>query len=97
MFPIFPLNYGKKSTELDYSVISKDVYGVRDPENIVCICLGALSLPLFVFWVHRQARLGRPALIPNSLWKMIPFSTICGAVAISYGVLVSLELFASLL
>ncbi|KFA46926.1 hypothetical protein S40293_03630 [Stachybotrys chartarum IBT 40293] len=78
------------------AVVSQDVHSIRRPENIVFLCLGALSLPLFVYWVHRQARVGKPALIPNALWRNTSFSTICGAIAISYGVLVSLELFASL-
>ena len=79
------------------AVISKDVNGIREPDVVVFLCLGALSLPLFIYWVHRQVRLGKPALIPNSIWRDTSFSTICAAVAISYGVLVCLELFASLL
>ena len=31
----------------------------------------------FVLWVGRQERLGRPALIPNSLWRNKVFSSIC--------------------
>ena len=34
-------------------------------------------MPTFVFWVGRQERLNRPALIPNSLWRNRVFSCIC--------------------
>lgn len=39
--------------------------------------LSVALLVSFVFWVGRQERLGRPALIPNSLWKNKVFSCIC--------------------
>lgn len=39
--------------------------------------LSVALLVAFVFWVGRQERLGRPALIPNSLWKNKVFTCIC--------------------
>ena len=61
------------------------------------LCLCAIALPSFVAWVHRQMRLGKPALIPNSLWMNATFSSICATIALSFAVINSLELFASLL
>ncbi|EFY86371.1 MFS transporter, putative [Metarhizium acridum CQMa 102] len=72
------------------------LFAIRNPESIVFVCLIGTLLPLFVGWVHRQVRLGKPALIPNSLWKNTAFSSICGTVALSFGVTTSMELFASL-
>ncbi|PTB59943.1 hypothetical protein M431DRAFT_514499 [Trichoderma harzianum CBS 226.95] len=72
------------------------LFAIRDPKSIVFICLIAMSLPLFVGWVHRQVKLGKPALIPNALWKDTAFSSICGTVALSFGVTTCMELFASL-
>ena len=46
--------------------------------------------------MHRQEKLGNPALIPNSLWANLPFATICGLVLVSWGVVNSMELFFSL-
>ena len=47
-------------------------------------------MPTFDFWVGRQERLNRPALIPNSLWRNWVFSCICINVFLitgSFGVL----------
>ncbi|KAJ4865651.1 major facilitator superfamily domain-containing protein [Trichoderma breve] len=79
-----------------FAAISVDLNRIRDPKSIVFICLIAMALPLFVVWVHRQVKLGKPALIPNALWKDTAFSSICGTVALSFGVTTAMELFASL-
>ncbi|OAA45015.1 Major facilitator superfamily domain, general substrate transporter [Metarhizium rileyi] len=79
-----------------FATISVDIGKIRKPESIVFLCLIIITLPLFVGWVHRQVGLGKPALIPNSLWKNTAFSSICGTVALSFGVTTSMELFASL-
>ena len=55
-----------------------------------------VSLPFFIGWMHRQVRGGKPALIPNSFWRNTSFSSICATIAMSFAVLNSLELFASL-
>ncbi|KAG6004676.1 hypothetical protein E4U21_000831 [Claviceps maximensis] len=79
-----------------FAILSTDVYKIRQVEGIVSICLVAVALPSFVGWVHRQARLGKPALIPNSLWKNTAFSSVCATIALSFGVTTAMELFASL-
>ncbi|KAI1259161.1 MFS transporter [Xylariaceae sp. FL1019] len=45
--------------------------------NIVLLIIGVLLVPFFIFWVGRQERLGRPAILPNSVWRSKEFSTIC--------------------
>lgn len=77
-------------------IISTDVYKIKEPTSIVLLCLGVLALPLFIGWMHRQHRAGKPALIPNSFWTNSSFATICATIALSFAVLNSLELFASL-
>ncbi|KFH44072.1 putative MFS-type transporter-like protein [Hapsidospora chrysogenum ATCC 11550] len=79
------------------AVISGDMYRIREPGSIVFLCLGVMSLPFFVAWVHRQVRRGRPALIPNSFWRNASFASICATISVTFAVLNSLELFASLL
>ncbi|KJK75561.1 hypothetical protein H634G_08925 [Metarhizium anisopliae BRIP 53293] len=79
-----------------FATISVDLKRIRNPESIVFVCLIGTLLPLFIGWVHRQVRLGKPALIPNSLWKNTAFSSICGTVALSFGVTTAMELFSSL-
>ena len=55
------------------------------PVNIVLLCSGVALLPAFTLWMRRQAKLGRPALIPNALWSNIPFSTVCVIVFMVWG------------
>lgn len=43
-----------------------------------------------------RERASKPALVPNSLWKNTPFTSTCIMVALSYGVMNSIELFSSL-
>jgi hypothetical protein len=79
------------------SSISADVEKAKEPGSIVVLCLGVITLPLFIAWGHRQVKTGKPAMIPNSFWRIGAFSSICITVASSFGVVNSLELFASLL
>jgi fucose permease len=53
-------------------------------------------VPAFVFWVGRQERLGRPAVIPNSLWRSRIFTCICVGVFATWGVFNSVESFQTL-
>ncbi|KAH7363441.1 major facilitator superfamily domain-containing protein [Plectosphaerella cucumerina] len=76
--------------------ISADVEKAKEPGSIVVLCLGVITLPLFIAWGHRQVKTGKPAMIPNSFWRIGAFSSICITVASSFGVVNSLELFASL-
>ncbi|SCV36728.1 related to aminotriazole resistance protein [Fusarium fujikuroi] len=78
------------------AIISADVHRIKEPATIVILCLGVLALPLFIGWMHRQHNLDQPVLIPNSFWENSAFASICATIALSFGVLTSLELFASL-
>lgn len=64
---------------------------IKSPVNIVVLVIALLLIPTFVFWVGRQTRLGRPALIPNSLWRSRTFSTICVCVLLTWGSFNALE------
>lgn len=46
--------------------------------------------------MHRRERMGKPALVPNKLWRNHTFTATCIMVALSYGVVNSIELFSSL-
>ncbi|PHH90763.1 hypothetical protein CDD83_2719 [Cordyceps sp. RAO-2017] len=79
------------------AVLSTDVYRIKEPGSITLLCLSTITLPCFLLWVHRQVCRGKPALIPNSLWRNATFSSICVIIALSFAVINSMELFASLL
>lgn len=50
------------------AALTVDMPSIREPANIVMLIVSVLLFPIFTCWEHRQERLGRPALIPNSLW-----------------------------
>ncbi|RYP35318.1 hypothetical protein DL767_003857 [Monosporascus sp. MG133] len=79
-----------------FSVISRDYRSLREAHNIVLFVLAVCLIPAFVFWVHRQERLGRPALVPNSLWKNVPFTSICAAVFFTWAVFNAYQYFSAL-
>ncbi|KAI1321094.1 MFS general substrate transporter [Xylariaceae sp. FL0255] len=60
--------------------------------------LAILSADIAVFpaWMHFREEKGHPPLVPNSLWRKLPFTTICIMLALSYGQQNSVELYSSL-
>ncbi|KAL1959162.1 hypothetical protein VTO42DRAFT_2667 [Malbranchea cinnamomea] len=78
------------------AILSADPSRIKSAESIIILCLAAVALPAFVTWAHHRVKASKPALIPNSLWRNTSFSSICATVALSNGVLNSMELFASL-
>jgi MFS family permease len=46
--------------------------------------------------MRHRTRTNKPALVPNKLWANLPFTSTCIMVALSYGVMNSIELFSSL-
>jgi len=60
------------------------------------LVISVLLVPTFVWWVGRQERLGRPAVIPNSLWRNRIFTCICIGVFITWGVFNAIESFQTL-
>lgn len=64
---------------------------IKQPSSIALLVVALLLIPLFIFWVGRQENKGRPAIIPNSLWRNRIFSTICIAVFFTWGSFNALE------
>lgn len=50
---------------------------IGDAQNIALLVVSVALLPTFTFWMRRQEKRGQPALIPNSLWRSVPFLSIC--------------------
>ena len=78
-------------------MLSADVNSIREKENIICLCISIILVPTFIFWVSEQEKHGRPALIPNSLWKDKSFTSITIMLLLTFAVLQSMELVCSLL
>lgn len=58
---------------------------IRQPANIVLLVVAVALIPAFVFWVGRQEKLSKPAIIPNSLWRNQIFTCITLAVFLTWG------------
>ncbi|KAJ4358620.1 uncharacterized protein N0V89_003204 [Didymosphaeria variabile] len=78
------------------AVLSADLSTIRSAQTASLLAISLVLLLAFPVWMHFQTRAGRPALIPNSLWKNTPFTSTCIMVALSYGVMNSGEIFSSL-
>lgn len=78
------------------AVISADSDNISRPSSIATLIISLVLMILFPFWMSWQTKRNRPTLIPNSIWKNIPFTCICITTIISWGVGNSLEIFSSL-
>ncbi|OLN85739.1 putative MFS-type transporter C1683.03c-like protein 1 [Colletotrichum chlorophyti] len=64
-----------------------------DPANIVLLTAAVLLLAAFPFWMDVQVKKGRPALIPNRLWRNASFTSICASVFLCWASLNSIQYF----
>ncbi|KAK2052046.1 putative transporter [Colletotrichum caudatum] len=78
------------------AVVSNDRQSIKHSTQIVLLCIAGACLPSFLLWVQHQENRGRPALIPNSLWKELAFSSICIMVFLTWAIVHSLEYLFSL-
>ncbi|WYZ43413.1 hypothetical protein EsH8_VI_001112 [Colletotrichum jinshuiense] len=67
------------------AAITDSIYDIKKAENIALLTISAALIGGFIVWVERQERLGRPAIIPNSLWKNRSFTSICISVFMVWG------------
>lgn len=65
--------------------ITHATHAISKPANIAILTTALALIPSFVFWVGRQERLERPAIIPNSLWTHKTFTTVCLCVLLTWG------------
>lgn len=63
-----------------FAMITSSTSTIRHPTNIALVAVAAALMPSFVFWVGRQEKLKRPAIIPNSIWRKAGFTSICTTV-----------------
>ncbi|OJJ94817.1 hypothetical protein ASPACDRAFT_1883880 [Aspergillus aculeatus ATCC 16872] len=78
------------------TTISDDPSNVHKAQNIALPCCAGAMIPGFRVWMGRRERAGRPAWIPNSLWKNTAFSSMCVIVLFSWAVLNSVTTILSL-
>jgi hypothetical protein len=78
-------------------MLSADISNIKQPTNVVLLILSIAFMPAFAFWMGRQEKKSKPALIPNALWKKRTFTSICLMVLLSIALISGMELFSSLL
>jgi MFS family permease len=68
-----------------FATLTGSVSTIREPITITLLSLAVVLVPVFSYWVHRQEKLGRPAIIPNSIWRNRIFTSICISVFLLWG------------
>jgi len=74
-----------------FATIAGSRSSIKQPSSIVLLLLALALIPVFIWHVGRQERLGKPAIVPNSLWRNRIFTTICIAVFFTWGSFNSIE------
>lgn len=67
-----------------------------DPQNLALLSVSVALLAAFPFWMNFQVNRGRPALIPNKVWRNWAFTSICIAVFLCWASLNGIEYFTTL-
>ncbi|KJK88260.1 hypothetical protein H633G_07860 [Metarhizium anisopliae BRIP 53284] len=78
------------------ATITTSYASIKGPGTIACLTVSVILLVMFPMWMNYQTNRGRPALIPNSLWKNAPFTTICLSVFFCWAALNGIEYFTTL-
>ncbi|KAL8993739.1 MAG: hypothetical protein Q9169_006121 [Polycauliona sp. 2 TL-2023] len=67
-----------------------------DVQNIVLFAVAIIMLIVFPIYMRYQVRRGKPAIIPNKLWRNVPFTTTCIAVFFCWAAFNAFQYFATL-
>jgi MFS family permease len=74
-----------------FAALTGSVRTIRQPTTIALLVTSAVLIAAFILWVQRQEKLGRPAIIPNSIWRNKIFTSICVDVFLLWGAFNSME------
>ena len=78
------------------AMIAEDSGAIKSPSNATLLAVSIAGLPCFALWMRHREKIGKPALIPNSLWKTT-FTSICIMITLAFAEMQAVELLASLL
>lgn len=78
------------------AMVTSNHRNLERPANIVLLVLSIVLLLAFPFWMSHQVKRGRPALIPNKLWRKAEFTAACLSVFFCWASLNSIEYFTTL-
>lgn len=66
---------------------------IREPSSVVLLAVSLVFLGTFPVWMEYQTRHGRPAIIPNKLWRNTAFTATCVAVFFCWAAFNAIEYF----
>lgn len=78
------------------SVLASGVSHFLAPASITLFSIATALIPAFGFYVKRQERLGRKAIIPPSIWSNRVFSSLCTTVFMVWGSFNAVQFFLTL-
>lgn len=67
-----------------------------DVQNIVLVTVAMIMFIVFPVYMRYQVRRRKPAIIPNKLWRNVPFTATCMAVFFCWAALNAFQYFAML-
>ncbi|KPI41110.1 putative MFS-type transporter [Cyphellophora attinorum] len=74
-----------------FAALTGSVRTIEQPVTIALLLLAVVLIVGFVGWVQRQEKLGRPAIIPNSIWRNRIFTSVCVDVFLLWGAFNAME------
>lgn len=91
-----PCNKGRAALTCSTTVVTSDTRNISQPATIAPLSVSLLLLAVFPLWMDHQVRHGRPALIPNRLWRQPAFTASCLGVFFCWASLNGIEYFSTL-
>ncbi|KAI0906092.1 major facilitator superfamily domain-containing protein [Ustulina deusta] len=78
------------------AAVSTSYISLGYAQNIALLVVALVLILSFPLWMDWQKRHGRPALIPNQLWRNAKFTTICSSVFLCWASLNAIEYYITL-
>ncbi|KAI3390283.1 hypothetical protein diail_10600, partial [Diaporthe ilicicola] len=78
------------------AMVSSSYMSIRQPTSASLLAISLVLLIIFPFWIDWQTKRGRPALIPNKLWRNSAFTSICISVFFCWAALNGIEYYITL-
>jgi MFS family permease len=69
---------------------------LEEPQIITLLSLSLVLIGSFPWWMNYQVRRGKPALIPNKVWRNWAFTSVCLAIFLCYAAMTAIEYFTTL-
>ncbi|KAI0505163.1 MFS general substrate transporter [Xylaria bambusicola] len=79
-----------------FAMLSADISNIHNASSISLLTISITTIPAFIGWMHYRAKRNRTALMPNTLWKSLVFTSSCIMVLFATSVTNCMELYSSL-